>query len=106
MHTSITLQNYDHDALAQDIVEYIKRKNVKNITIKLIEVSANQLTEKTYSDEQFNELQSKLEECLEEDNLNFYLNIPEIKTTFEEFSYGVDANSDEDDFKDTFSKYT
>jgi len=103
--TSITLENYDNDELAEEIVAYLRKKNVKQVEVKVVEELKEEPVNETYSLDNFDKLKGRIIDCLEDDGLNFHLDISEIKTTFDSFAYGIEANSPEGDFKEVFSKY-
>ncbi len=102
--TSITLENYHNEELAEEIVNYLKKKKIKQVKIKITE-ELRETLEKNYTTDKFDKLKDEIQRWLEADGFHFYLSIPKIKTTFEKFAYGVEANSYEKDFKETFSKY-
>jgi len=102
--TSITLKNSDPKKLAEEIVDYLRKREIKQVKIKITE-ELQEPIEKTYTADKFDKLRDEIQRCLEDDGFSFYLNISEIKTSFEKFSYGVEANSYEVDFKTIFSKY-
>ena len=104
MLISITLENYFPQELAKEIVEYIKKKKIQKIKLVIEEELKNKVN-KIYISNMFKELQTDLENYLVDDGFSFFLEIPVIKTSFEKFTYGVEANSYEKDFKDIFSKY-
>lgn len=104
MFTSITLENYSPKELAREIVKYVKKKNIKKIKLIIGEELKNSVN-KVYTSDIFKELRFDIENYLLNDGINILLEIPKIKTYFEKFTYGVEANSYEDDFRDTFSKY-
>jgi len=102
--TSITLEDYFSQDLAKEIVDYILKKGIKKVKITISE-ELKEPIEKTYSSDKFNLLESEIINSLDSDGYYFSLEIPEIKTSWEEFTYGVEANSYQEDFKEVFSKY-
>ena len=102
--TSITLEDYFSQDLAKEIVNYIKKKGVKKVKITIDE-ELKESVEKIYSSDEFEKLQSEIMNCLDTEGYWLSIEIPEIKTSWEEFAYGVEANSYEKDFKKVFAKY-
>lgn len=102
--TSITLENFCAHELGKEIANYVVKKGVSYVNV----VCSRELggkTVKRISLTSPTRLSNFLEQCMTEDGVYFSLDIPEIKTIFEEFIYGIDANSSENDFRSTFSKY-
>ena len=104
MLISITLENYFPQQLAKEIVEYIKKKRIQRIKLVIREELKNKVN-KIYTPNIFKDLQRDIENYLMDDGFSFFLEIPVIKTSFEKFTYGIEANSYENDFRDVFSKY-
>ena len=90
--------------LAKDMVNYIKKKKIKKVKIRISE-ELKEPIEKTYSEKDFDALELDIANCLDTEGHWLSITLPEIKTSWEQFTYGVDANSYEEDFKKTFSKY-
>lgn len=104
MFTSITLDKGDALDLAQEIVAYIKKKAVRKVAIHVTE-ELKQPVQEIFTDSQFKRLEILIRDILMDDGRNFFLDIPEIATSFEEFSYGIEVNSYEEDFRAAFDRY-
>lgn len=102
--TSIEIDDYFPKELAQDIVNYIKKKKIKKVKMKIGEELKKRI-EKNYPKEEFNILVEDIEDILLDDGRWFFLEIPEIKTSWEKFADGISADSYQKDFKKFFSKY-
>lgn len=104
MKTEINIEEFFDDDLAKDIVNYLRKKQIKKVTIQLDHGPSTET--KTFKLNQFEQLTKCIEEYLDADSAHFlYLNIPEIKTSFQSFTYGVDIASEQEDIKDHFSEY-
>ena len=104
MKTEITVKNFFINDLAKDIVNYLEKKQIKKVTIRLDYGPSTET--KTLNLNQFEQLTQYIEEYLDSDDARFfYLNIPEIKTSIQSFTYGVDIISEQEDIKHHFSKY-
>ena len=102
--TSITIDNYFSQDLAKDIVDYIKKKRIEKVIFILLQ-EKEKPKKKIFYKKDFEELKDEIEDSLNSEGHNFYITLPKIKTSWEEFTYGVEANSYESDFKETFNKY-
>ncbi len=102
--TYLKLENFFPQDISNEIINYLRRKKVKKIKLILMR-EKEKPTEQIYSKNEFKKLKDEIENSLCSDGLNFLLKAPEIQSSWEEFVYGIDAISNQEDFKETFSKY-
>jgi predicted nucleotidyltransferase len=100
----LTLENFFPQDISNEIIEYLKSKNVKEVKLVLMEEKEKPI-EQIYLKKDFKKLKEKIKNSLCSDGLNFFIEAPEIQSSWEEFTYGIDAISNQKDFKKTFSKY-
>lgn len=101
--TSITLQNFDATELAKAISIYLMNKEIPSTVVTYS--SNGERVNANISLVVPHQLSLFLEKSIEDQEMHFLLKIPEIKTTFEKFVYGIEANSNENDFLSTFRKF-
>lgn len=92
MLTSITLSKDDPFELSKKMIEYFIKNNIRKVEIILINESERNYR-KEYGKADFDNLEGDIRDSLLNDGTYFYIEIPNIKTSFEEFSYGIEANS-------------
>ncbi|MDF7809432.1 hypothetical protein P4E94_18465 [Pontiellaceae bacterium B12219] len=102
--TSITLENFTAEDLATSISTYLLKKGISSVVISYSSFDRKKKEDISLSAP--NQLNRFVERSIEGESLHFVLDIPEIKTTFEKFTYGIEANSHESDFLSEFGKFS
>lgn len=104
MLTSITLTKDEPFELSKKITEYVTYKNIQKINLTLIREKEKKKTIRYFKDN-FHNIEDNIRDAMLDEGTNILIDIPNIKTSFEEFTYGIEANSYESDFKKFFEEF-